>query len=111
MLLSTQLALAAAQQPLKSSSPSSSSSPSAFLSAYVSMLNNSSLVSPSASTSLSEKLKASRFSPYSKPDFKTITSSASSKVKSPIKEEKQNVIQAENSNKDENNHVHDEAET
>ena len=107
MLLSTQLALAAAQQPVKSSS--SSSSPSAFLSAYVSMLNNSSLLSSAASSTslLSEKLKASRFSPYSKPDFKTITSSA--KVKTPT-EVKNSVIQEENVNVD-NNHLNDEAET
>lgn len=70
MLLSAQLALAVQQQQQQQRNVP----PNPFLTAYASLLGNPSLI-PSI---MSERLKASRFNPYSKPNFNTPTSNSSS---------------------------------
>ena len=72
MLLSAQLALAVQQQ----QHHQRNIPPNPFLTAYASLLSNPSLI-PSL---MSERLKASRFSPYSKPNFNHPTSNSSSNV-------------------------------
>ena len=72
MLLSAQLALAVQQQQ-QQQQHSVATNP--FLTAYASLLGGGSSLVPSL---MSERLKAARFSPYSKPDFSS-TSNASSK--------------------------------
>ena len=71
MFLSAQLALAVQQQQHQRNIP-----PNPFLTAYASLLGNPSLV-PSM---MSERLKASRFNPYNKPNFNNSTSNSSSHV-------------------------------
>ena len=72
MLLSAQLALAVQQQQ-QQQQQSVATNP--FLTAYASLLGCGSSLVPSL---MSERLKAARFSPYSKPDFSS-TSNTSSK--------------------------------
>ena len=72
MFLSAQLALAVQQQ----QQHQRNIPPNPFLTAYASLLGNPSLV-PSM---MSERLKASRFNPYNKPNFNNSTSNSSSHV-------------------------------
>merc|ERR1712241_1223990 len=67
MLLSAQLALAVQQQQ-QQQQQSVATNP--FLTAYASLLGGGSSLVPSL---MSERLKAARFSPYSKPDFSSAT--------------------------------------
>ena len=75
MLLSAQLALAVQQQQ-QQQQQSVATNP--FLTAYASLLGGGSSLVPSL---MSERLKAARFSPYSKPDFSS-TSNSSSNISS-----------------------------
>jgi len=72
MFLSAQLALAVQQQQQQQRNIP----PNPFLTAYACLLGNPSLV-PSM---MSERLKASRFNPYNKPNFNNSTSNSSSHV-------------------------------
>merc|ERR1712079_85843 len=74
MLLSAQLALAVQQQQQQQSVATNP-----FLTAYASLLGGGSSLVPAL---MSERLKAARFSPYSKPDFSSGTSTSSSNTSS-----------------------------
>ena len=76
MLLSAQLALAVQQQQ-QQQQQSVATNP--FLTAYASLLGCGSSLVPSL---MSERLKAARFSPYSKPDFSSGTANSSSNTSS-----------------------------
>ena len=76
MLLSAQLALAVQQQQ-QQQQQSVATNP--FLTAYASLLGGGSSLVPSL---MSERLKAARFSPYSKPDFSSGTANSSSNTSS-----------------------------
>ena len=78
MLLSAQLALAVQQQQQQQQQQQSVAT-NPFLTAYASLLGGGSSLVPSL---MSERLKAARFSPYSKPDFSSGTANSSSNTSS-----------------------------